>query len=143
MKKRNLVLVGTLLAVALAAPAVASAQSMDGRWQAALMLNGYRCTFDLVMNAGRYREVVQSGGLMTMQSGIYTLSGNVLVRTVLDFEPKYRYVVDARSRHGRGGHYERNATPPGGSFTVTFISPDAMHWQDVNFGGTITFQRVP
>ena len=167
MKKTNLAVFGTLVAVALAAPSLASAQSLDGRWQAVQFPNGTRCTFDLVMNSGRYIEVARCGSIMTMQSGTYVVSGNLLVRTVLDFEPKQRYVVDGRplgydyrcpnGRYtcpgwyggpgghyplGPGGHYEPNATPPGGSYRVNFTTPDAMTWLDVNYLGTITFLRV-
>ena len=143
MKNTKMQVFGGLLdlALALAAP-VASAQSpFDGTWQAVGSVNGQRTVIQLVMNAGRYRETVQCGSLMTMQAGTYSVFGNTLVRTVYDWEPKQRYVVDVR-RNGLGGHYEINAKPPGGSFRVTFNSPDSMFWQDVNFGGTITFQRV-
>jgi hypothetical protein len=37
-------------------------------------------------------------------------------------------------------HHESTAKPPGGSFRVTFTSPDAMVWQDVNFGGTLAYR---
>src|SRR5690242_9799649 len=142
MKNKNFAVCGTFLALALTVPTVASAQNtLDGRWQAGFVLNGQRCSLNLVMDAGRYSELAQCGTLMTLQSGTYALSGNLLVRTVLDFEPKQRYVVDGRplgydyrcpdGRYtcpgwrggpggnyplGPGGHYENNATPPGGTF---------------------------
>jgi hypothetical protein len=167
MKNTNFVVYGTFLAVALAAPAVANAQTMDGRWHADVRVNGYPCTLDLVMNGGRYSELARCGSMMTLQSGTYAMTGGLLVRTVLDFEPKQRYVVDGRPLGydyrcpngqytcpgwyggpggnyplGPGGHYEPNATPPGGTYTVTLNAQDMMTWRDMHWGGTITFVRV-
>jgi hypothetical protein len=149
MKKINLQVCGSLLALALAAPAVVHAQNtFDGTWQAGFVLNNQQCSLNLVMNAGRYSEQARCGSLMTLQSGVYTFSGNLLVRTVHDFEPKRRYVVDGRRledpRYNNvpAGHWEDNATPPGGTYQVSFTSPNTMTWHDVNFGGNVTFHRV-
>ena len=98
---------------------------------------GQRCTFNLVMTVGQhYSETLRCGNLMTWQAGTYVFSNGILVRDVTVWEPRKRYVLD----NGYSGHYEENAKPPGGSFRVTFTSPDTMVWQDVNFGGT---PRVP
>lgn len=93
------------------------------------------------MSAGqRYSELIQCPSMMTWQSGTYVVSPEgVLIRNVIDWEPKRRYVLDT----GYSGHYEPNAKPPGGSFRVKFTSPDSMVWQDVNFGGILTFRRLP
>lgn len=168
MKNMNLAVFGSFLAVALAAPAVVRAQdNLNGTWQVTSS-DGYQtCVMTTVMNSGQYSETVQCPGVMTWQTGTYTMKGNFLVRQVHDFEPKQRYIVDGRplgydytcpnGRYrcpgwyggpggnyplGPGGHYEANATPPGGSFQVTFNSANSMTWYDVNFHGTVTFQRV-
>jgi hypothetical protein len=118
---------------------LAVAQKLDGVWKAALALNGQRCTFNLVNTSGQhYSETLQCGSMMTRQSGTYVFSNGTLVRTVADWDPKQRYVTD----NGYRGHYEPNTKPPGGSFRVNFTSPNAMVWQDVNFGGTITYRRA-
>ena len=123
--------------VLLAAP-LAFGQKFDGTWKAGLTLNGQRCIFSLVMGPGeRYSELLRCGALMTRQSGTYVFSNSVLMRTVIDWDPKRRYVLD----NGYSGHWEQNAKPPGGSFRVKFTTPDIMVWQDVNFGGTITYKR--
>lgn len=126
----------------LTAPFVASgAQSpFEGSWRAVFTVYNMRCTSNLVMSSGqRYSELVQCGSVTTWQSGTYVLSRDgVLVRNVIDWEPKQRYVLDS----GYSGHYEPNAKPPGGSFRVTFTSPDTMAWRDVSFGGTLTYRRV-
>jgi hypothetical protein len=163
---------GTVLALSSAAPIVASAQSLDGAWIAHITVNGQPCTIKTVMNSGNYSEVLQCGSLMTYQSGTYVVSGNLIVRNVIDWAPKGRYVVEGRplgydyncppgsyrtpdghcpglyggpGNHyplGPGGHNETNAKPPGGSFQVTFTSNDSMRWYDVNFHGTANFRRV-
>ncbi len=146
---------GALLALALAAPIVASAQTLNGTWVEHRTVNGVACTMETIMNSGSYSEKVECGSMMTWQTGTYVLSGNALVRHVTDFEPKWRWIVDGgplvpynnygRYREYQGGlrgHWERNATPPGGTFQVTFTSPNSMSWYDVNFHGTAYFQRV-
>ena len=164
---------GTLLALALAAPAVVRAQNtLAGVWQSADTVNGMRCTLNLVMDSQNYSELAQCGPYMTRQSGTYVVSGNMLVRNVIDWAPRESYHVEGRplgynyncppgsyrtpDGHcpgwyggpghnyplGPGGHYETNAKPPGGSYRVAFISPNTMVWRDVNFGGTVTFRRV-
>jgi hypothetical protein len=53
--------------------------------------------------------------------------------------PRQRYIVGTVPGTG---HYEPNATPPGGTFRYSFPSPNTMVWTDVNAGGTITYRRV-
>ncbi len=146
---------GALLALALTAPIVASAQTLDGTWMASPTVGDLSCTMQTIMNSGNYSELLKCGPYQTWQAGTYVLSGGALVRNVNDFEPKWRWVVDGgplvpynnygRYREYQGGprgHWERNATPPGGSFQVTFTSPNTMVWRDVNFHGVVTFQRA-
>lgn len=121
-----------------AAQLFASQNKLDGAWRANIILNGQSCEMDLLMSSGlRYDETLRCGPLMTWQSGIYGFSRGLLERTVVDWAPKKRFVLDA----GHRGHYEWNAIPPGGSYRVTFISLDAMRWKDIYFGGTVTFHR--
>lgn len=137
MKWVRLTVLAVLLVVA--AQFAAAQNKLDGVWKATLALNGQRCTFSLVNTTGQhYTESLQCGALMTRQAGTYVFNNGTLVRNVVDWEPKQRYVMD----NGYSGHYERNAKPPGGSFRVTFTSPTTMVWQDINFGGTLTYRRV-
>lgn len=125
-------------AFVLTAQFAAAQNKLAGTWKADLILYGQRCTFNLVMTLDQhYTETLRCGTLMTGQAGTYVFSNDILVRDVTDWEPRRRYVLD----NGYRGHYEENAKPPGGSFRVTFTSPDTMVWQDVNFGGTITYRR--
>src|SRR5262249_19551864 len=155
MKIKNLKAWGSLMAVALVAPAVATAQNnMTGTWVAYHNINGMSCSLTMVIDSWRYSEAAQCGPYKTWQSGTYAVQGNLLVRQVLDFEPKTRYIVDGRPLGydyscpygtyrcpgwyggpggnyplGPGGHYEANATPPGGSYRVTITSANSMTWQ--------------
>ena len=163
---------GILLAFALAAPALASAQTLDGTWVSYSTINGVQCSLKTVMRGGQYSELAQCGPYMTLQQGTYYFSGNVLIRNVTDWSPKELYHVEGRplgydyscppgsyrtpdghcpgwyggpGNHyplGPGGHYEPTSKPPGGSFQVTFTSRDSMSWYDVNFHGTAVFRRV-
>jgi len=129
-----------VLVLGLAAPLAAAPNPFDGTWQSLLAANGMRCAVKLIMSAGqRYSEAIQCGGYMTWQSGTYVFANGILVRNVVDWQPKQRYVLD----NGYSGHYEANAKPPGGSFRVAFTSPNTMVWRDVHFSGTITYQRGP
>jgi hypothetical protein len=130
----------TVLAITfvLTAQFAAAQNELDGTWEAVVTIYGQRCTFNLVMTVGQhYTETLRCGNLMTWQAGTYVFSNGILVRDVTDWEPRKRYVLD----DGYSGHYEENAKPPGGSFRVTFTSPDTMVWQDVNFGATLTYRR--
>ncbi len=150
---RILALGGTLMVMLAAGATPAIAQSFDGQWTASQQFNGMTCNFQLVMNAGRYSELLQCGPYMTMQSGAYVYQNGVLARTVLDFEPKQRPIIQGgplaqtgpngrRYLPGPRVHYEANATPPGGTYRVTFLAGNAMNWHDLNLGGNITFYRA-
>ena len=114
---------------------------LAGSWHAFAQVNGMTCTFDRVITAaGRYSEIERCGPYVTSQSGTYTVFPNHTVSfSVTDFSPRQRYIVGAAPG---SGHYEPNATPPGGTFRYTFTAPDTMVWRDVNFGGTITYRRT-
>ncbi len=137
MKSLMVGLGGALVAMLLSGTP-AKAQSFEGQWTASVQVNGMACTVWLVMDPGRYSELLRCGPYMTMQSGTYLYQNGVLVRTVNDWEPKDRVLV------GPGGSTQRyeNAKPPGGTFRVTFLSVDAMNWYDVNFHGNLTYYRT-
>ncbi len=116
----------------------AAAQNLMGKWTGSTAINGQRYAFTMTVTAGNhYMETVQSGTLMTAQSGTYVLTNGLLVRNVIDWNPKQQLVVDAR-----GSHYEPMAKPPGGTFRVTFTNANTMVLEDVNLKGTLTYQRV-
>ena len=123
-----------------ATPLFAANNRLDGKWASNIDLNGQRCTLNLEMASGNlYTEVLQCGSLATAQSGTYVFYPNgLLERTVCDWSPKKRFVLD----NGYRGHYEWNAKPPGGKYQVTFTSANTMSWRDVNFGGTLTLHRL-
>jgi hypothetical protein len=132
-------LCSTLFALVILSQSAVAQNNLDGAWGATLVFNGQPCVFNLVNTAGQhYRETLRCGTMMTSQSGTYVFANGVLVRTVVDWAPKQRYVMD----NGYSGHYESNAKPPGGSFRVSFTSPNMMVWKDANFGGTITYKRT-
>ena len=129
-----------ILVCLLAGPLLAAQSTFDGTWNSGLVINGQRCIIKLIMSPGqRYGETIRCGGYMTWQSGTYVFANGTLVRTVVDWQPKQRYVLD----NGYSGHYDANAKPPGGSFRVTLTSPNTMVWRDLQFGGSLTYQRAP
>ena len=140
MPQRSLVAIAVVAAL-LGAAAPCGAQSpFAGSWTGTVTLNAIRCRFDLVMTADHYNEVARCGPYATGQSGTYRVFPNgTISRTVTDWTPKSRYLVDAQPGTG---HYEQNAKPPGGTFRYTFTNADTMVWRDATYGGTITYRRV-
>jgi hypothetical protein len=143
-------MLGVALALALAVPAVMSAQTLDGKWESVNYVSGQQVRIELVMLAGqRYSETVVSGPYRTLQSGTYVFNGNVLMRSVQDFAPRKQWIVDvvadpySPTGNRLGGHWQDLTTPPGGRFQVTITSADTMFWKDLDFGGSITFHRIP
>ncbi len=131
-----------VVAVLLAAPTASFAQNpFAGTWRGFVAVNGIQCRSDLVMTpSGTYSETARCGPYATGQRGTYRIfPSRIISRTVTDFFPRTRYVVDAQVG---SGHTETNATPPGGTYRYTFTTPNTMVWRDVNFGGTITYRRV-
>jgi hypothetical protein len=125
-----------------AAPAPGAAQdSLAGTWRGGAIVNGMRCTFERVISpAGTYSEIERCGPYATSQRGTYRVFPNNTVSFVVDdFTPRRRYVVGAQPGTG---HYEANATPPGGTFRYRFTSPNTMVWRDTAYGGTLTYHRV-
>ena len=89
---------------------------------------------------GTYSETERCGSLATGQSGTYRVFPNHTISFVVtSFFPTRRYVLD----NGYSGHYEPNAKPPGGSFAYRFTTPNRLVLRDINYGGTLTYRRVP
>ena len=129
-----------ILTVCLAAAAqLAPAQNLMGKWVGSTVINGQRISFTMTVTAGnRYIETAQAGTLMTTQSGTYILANGLLVRNVIDWEPKQQMVVNPPY----GTRSVPLAKPPGGSFRVNFTNPNTMVLEDVNTKGMLTYQRV-
>ena len=133
-----------LLAVA---PLFARERRLDGGWKATIPGPGGQCSVDEVLTADqKYSETVRCGNSMTWQAGTYTFNQGVLLRTVTDFQPKTRYVVDINPTQpwlpaSPPGHYENNVPPPAGQYQVTFNYSDTMTWKDIAFGGTVVMRR--
>jgi hypothetical protein len=118
---------------------LAAAQNLMGKWVGSTVVNGQRYSFTMTVTAGNhYIETAQVGTLMTTQSGTYVLANGLLVRTVLDWNPKQQLVVDPPY----GSHDVPVAKPPGGSWKVTFPNTNTMVLEDVNLKGTLTYQRA-
>ena len=134
-------LAATVFALAVLPVASAAQDSFPGTWRATYPMAGMRCVFDLVMTStATYHEIERCGTLATSQSGTYRIfPDGVISRSVADWTPKERYIVGAQPGTG---HWETNAKPSGGTFRYRFTSPNTMVWQDVSFGGVITFNRV-
>jgi hypothetical protein len=127
-----------------AAVAYAQVNPFVGTWQGVAVVNGTSINFNLVMGPDqRYSQQLQSGSLMTMESGHYTITNqNVIVFQVEDWQPKTLPVYHPTGTVG--GYYTQDPAPkpPGGTFRFQFNSPGSVSLQDVNFGGNITFNRV-
>lgn len=123
-----------------ALPVAVSAGSFTGTWHGALRLNGQSCTIQVVLAPnGSYVQTARCGTVTTEQSGSYKIfPDNEIGFTVVDWEPKTRYVVGSQVG---SGHVERNAKPPGGMFKITVTGPNSMVWKDVDYGGAITMIR--
>jgi hypothetical protein len=125
---RHIAALAAILIVAIMSGVTSNAQVnlFVGSWRGITTANGMPVTINLVMGADQsYSELVQSGSIMTRQSGSYTFaSNNVIVRQVLDWEPKTQ------------------TQPPGGTFKFQFTSPNSFTLQDVRLHGVMTFNRV-
>ena len=118
---------------------LAAGQNLMGKWVGSAVVNGERIAFTMTITAGNhYIETAQAGTLMTTQSGTFVFSNGLMVRTVIDWNPKQQLVMDPPT----GSHYVPMAKPPGGSWKVTFPNANTMVLQDVNLKGTLTYQRV-
>ncbi len=131
--------VAALMVCFSAAAQVATAQNLMGKWVGSTVINGQKYSFTMTVTAGNhYIETAQVGTLMTTQSGTYVFTNGLLVRNVIDWQPKQQMVVNPPY----GTKSVPLAKPPGGSFRVTFTGPNTMVLQDVNTRGTLTYQRV-
>lgn len=131
---------GAAMALYLALAAqLAAGQNLMGKWVGSAVVNGQRISFTMTVTAGNhYIETAQAGSLMTTQSGTYVFTNGLLVRNVIDWNPKQQMVMNPPL----GTKSVPVARPPGGSFKVTFTGPNTMVLQDVNLKGTLTYQRV-
>ena len=118
---------------------LAAAQELMGKWVGSTVINGQRYSFTMTVTTGNhYIETAQLGTMMTTQSGTFVLTNGLMVRSVIDWNPKQQLVVDPPY----GSHYVPIAKPPGGSYKVTFPNANTMVLQDVNLRGTQTYQRA-
>lgn len=121
-----------------AAAQMATAQNLMGKWVGSAVINGQQYSFRMTITAGNhYIETAQVGTLMATQSGTFVLANGLMVRKVLDWNPKQQMVVEPPL----GSHSVPVARPPGGSFRVAFPNANTMVLQDVNLKGTLTYQR--
>ena len=59
-----------------------------------------------------------------------------------DWQPRSQNVYHATGTVGGYFTREPTAEPPGGTYRLSFNSPNSVTMQDVAMGGVITFQRV-
>ena len=115
-----------------------------GSWRGVANVYGRAITFNLVMGPDqRYSEQQVMGPYMTMQTGRYVFPAQgVLGFEVEDWQPRTQPVFHPSGSVGGYTSQEPVAKPPGGVFRFQFASPHSFTLQDVNLGGTITFNRV-
>ena len=119
---------------------MAQAQQWVGTWQG--MAEGVAITLTILPD-GRFNQQAASGGMMTFLSGRVVQDGpNMFTLDVQDWQPKTENVYHPTGT--TGGYYTQElvAKPPGGTWRVSFASPDMMTMQDVNMGGMITMERA-
>jgi len=124
-----------------AVPIESSAQNpLAGIWRGSLAVNGMSCQDDRTISpTGTYSEVLRCGPYATSQTGTYrSFPNNTVSFVVQSFAPTRRYVQDT----GYTGHWENNATPPGGTFRYTLPNANTLVFRDANLGGTITYHRL-
>ncbi len=110
--------------------------SLAGTWNGAATLNGatYYTTVVFQPN-GQFSEQTRMGTLMTLTTGTYEwIDRNTFHMTPRDWEPKQQCFPQS------GCHEIR--MPPGTMMRVTFTSPDTISLRDLNFGGTVVYQRA-
>lgn len=125
--------------VLLLAKPAAAARSLVGTWEGTFTANDVRCSMQSIYQSDKtYSELLHCGTLMTHQSGTYVVHGDLLVRSVEDWDPKQQWVVGACVGCG---YWETLAKPPGGSYKITFSGANTLTLHDVNLGGAITMHR--
>jgi hypothetical protein len=129
-----------LLLVGLAGAAHAQGIDLTGSWRGQAM----GVTFTLVVTPDqRFSQQQINGTLMTAQQGRIVPAGPGMVSFVVEaWSPQTMPVYHPTGTVG--GYYTQEPTspPPGGTWQVTFTSPDAMIMHDVQMGGSITMLRV-
>ncbi|HVS47234.1 MAG TPA: hypothetical protein VMS32_11310 [Verrucomicrobiae bacterium] len=114
-----------------------AANSLVGHWQGAATVGGGSYAFDLVMQSnGTYVDTVRVGRIASTDSGTWKIVGGLLHFTVTDWEPKQQCFPPPTG-------CQPVPEPPGGLYRVQFLSPNAMRWQDVNYGGIVNYERAP
>lgn len=132
--------IAAAMAIAAGGAAHAQGSGMAGSWRG--FAQGV--TFNLVVGAdGSFSEQEVMGPMMTMQTGVIQPTGpGVVTFVVRDWEPKSHPVYHPTGTVGGYTTQEPNARPPGGTWRVRFEDPNVMTLQDVNLGGSVTFQRL-
>jgi hypothetical protein len=134
-------LASSLAIAARAAPDVAQAQSLVGDWRG----NYHGVSFRLVVESGgAYAETERMSRAVTAQRGVIQTAGpDTIIFVVQDWAPKMQNIYHPSGM--TGGFWATGPVdkPPGGTYRVTFNSPDSITLKDVNLGGVITFQRAP
>lgn len=112
----------------------ARAYSFVGTWHGSTVVSGMHLYSSLVLEAnGEFNELDRSGRLMTEQTGDWRIIRGMLYLEVLDWQPKEQCL--------QTGCFPIRK-PPGSLYRVQWLSSNVMRCQDVNFGGSITYQRV-
>jgi hypothetical protein len=135
------IVAGAALLVLAATPAAkAQIGSLVGHWQGAYQ----GVAFELVVQpGGAFSETERAGQMLTMQSGVIQTTGPGMITFVInDWQPRSQNVYHATGTVGGYFTREPTAEPPGGTYRLSFNSPNSVTMQDVAMGGVITFQRV-
>ena len=138
----------SIAAATLVLATLSAARAQDerfvGSWRGVVNLNGYPITINLILQADRqFTEQEISSAAMTMQTGTWVVTGDVLTLNVEDWQPRTQAVYHPTGTVG--GYYtqEPAAKPPGGTYQCRFLSPDAFTMLDVNTHGEMRFDRLP
>jgi hypothetical protein len=145
-RRRQVVLAAITLAASMAAgahaaPAVAQTQSLVGDWRGAYHGVNFRL---VVEQGGAYAQTERMSRAVTAQRGVIQIAGpDTIIFVVQDWAPKMQNIYHPSGM--TGGFWATGPVdkPPGGTYRVTFNSPNSITLKDVNLGGVITFQRAP
>jgi hypothetical protein len=132
-------------AMLLVGATAASAQNnlFVGTWQGNTALNGTPISIVIMFGPDfRYSQQVRAGTLMTLETGLYAVTGATLAFQVLDWEPKTKPVYHPTGTVGGFYTQEPTARPPGGTFRFQFNSPTSLRLQDMALGGVLVMNRL-
>ena len=97
----------------------------------------------VILQDWHFSEQEVSGNIMTMQTGMIRETGEgVITFDIEDWEPKTRMVFHPTGTVGGYNTEERNSKPPGGTYRVSFNGNNVMIFEDLRWGGTVTYYRV-